>query len=107
MDETPGGVGQLVRELVQGFIRRERTIIVAAISCRDDINNQVWRLCLHTCAWHSCKRTLMLMILSVCKAKSTWLASQEDVLAAALTSMLKMQPHTDMTAINLQFVILI
>lgn len=31
----------LIKDLVRSYIRRERTIIVATISCKDDLNNQV------------------------------------------------------------------
>jgi hypothetical protein len=39
-EDNPGNVG-LVKDMVTGFIKRGRAIIVAAISCKDDINNQV------------------------------------------------------------------
>jgi hypothetical protein len=39
-EDSPQNVG-LVKDMVTDYIKRERAIIVAAISCKDDINNQV------------------------------------------------------------------
>ena len=32
---------ELIKDLVTTYIKKERTIIVAAISCKDDLHNQV------------------------------------------------------------------
>lgn len=39
-EDSPQNV-DLVKDMVTDYIKRERAIIVAAISCKDDINNQV------------------------------------------------------------------
>ena len=40
-DEDSTNYPDLIKGLVSSYIKRERTIIVATISCKDDINNQV------------------------------------------------------------------